>query len=385
MFGALNLLTALACAQLIPLEEKDMGEVTAGVGLALNDVMFIGAPNASIQLTFDTDIGADGGFVDHIAIHGGRNAFSSETSYNTCLESPSIVNCEGATVGDLSNLSAVANRINFNVATEANTNYIDLAWPTNNAADDTGIDIQFRLVTFGEVSPDDTPRPYADGFFADITWWRLQNIKLTGSAVRLWGSRELSSSVKEVDPLTGVPSTTNYNGGKPVGLGFAGLVNATLDIAASVANSDAIREDEPYKKFPGGGTANDTYGTGPHGRGGVILANGITVSNLGLGFFPYMPLSFGSIDDPTPGEAPNFYIEVPSLPNDPTITAAFYNRTQHPKANISIQQLALGNNASNTDFFFLGDASGAQKAMNIQGLNIQHLRIQTCGNGGAGC
>lgn len=373
-------------AAMTALDDNELSDVSGGLGIILNEVEFIGDPNASIQLTFDTSLGSDAGFIDHIALFGSNSSAA-------CRANPTTAACEGFTVGNINNPGSVNDRINLDVVTDVGANagsditYIELRWPTTSIGEPTGFDLQFRVVTTGiaNTANGDSARPYADSFFADSTWWKIQNVKLEDTWLRAWGSGPLRSSVKYVNPITGVPDNARqFNDGDNLGVVFAGMLNLSFDLEASVASAVGVREDEPYRKFPGGGSGTNSPSTNP---ASIIRLSDARIENLSLGFYPYLPLSFGSIAPTVAGEAPNFYLEMPSLPNDPTILAAFYNRTINPKANISIQQITLGvdGTASPAPFNFGHSTVSSQSAFEVNGLNIQHLRIQTCGNGDAGC
>jgi hypothetical protein len=366
-----------------------MGVISAGIGIALNDVTFIGDPNASLQLTFDSAVGgvadSDSGFLDHIAL------FGSSTSGTSCDASPTVggvinPDCKGINVGDLGNLSLVANRINLDFRTESGTTFMELAWPTAAAGESTGIDLHFRVVTSGTK----TGLGFTDDFFADVTWWRIQNIKLQGSALRMWGSGVLNNKVVEVDSTTGLPTAAPYNGGVAVGMGMATTINAEFDLVASVASSDVANQNEQYKKFPGGGSGDDSgrfnggLGNANHAdnKSRVELEN-VSIQNLTMGFFNDLPLVFGSIDRTSGGndKAPDFYIEAPMVPNDTGasgIATLFYANS--PKANISIDRVQLGTSSSGSNVPFYAGQSAAKPAVSITGLRIQHLRIETNAN-----
>jgi len=367
-----------------------MVDISAGLGIALNDIEFIGDANANIQLTFDTNIGSDAGYIDHIALFGSNN------NGNACRNNPSLANCNGLQVGDLSDFGNAAKRINLDFKTESGITFAELLWPTDAAGESTGIDLQFRLVTTGVKAG----LGFTDDFFADITWVKARNIKLEDTSFRLWGSGPLDSSIKTVDTTTGLPTATAYNSGAKLGVVSSGIINASFDLDIDYANSRAITQSEQYKKFPCTSCGWDTAADTPRNLEGAVTFPqsqtkliGVKIENLRLGYYPYLPTVVGSIERSGASNAPDFFVETPMIPNNSAIYCSIYDAgggcggVASTKANISIQRIQMGTPSSNpadpqyATPFFLGHSSNTSRpALEMTGVRVQHLRIETNAN-----
>ena len=173
---------------------------------------------------------------------------------------------------------------------------------------------------------------------------QARNIRLPGTEVRVWSD------------------STN-------GVSFAGNVNLTIDeLNIDYSNSrafDTINNSfEAFAPNSGGdGPRSGSGGFNGNADGstqGLINLTDIKVANLGLGVFPYLPLTFGSIDNGV-GNQPGFFVEIPLLSQSDS--ANFYANV--PKTDISIGGFQLGDGINNN----IGSAE-------ITGVRIQHLRIE---------
>ena len=350
-------------AQLQALDEAELADVSGQVGIVLDDVAIIGDPDASVQLSFDTDLSADSGYIDHVSIYGSdSNAASCNPANPSAL--PSIAGCNGVDIG------TAADPIVLDVGFASSTSYIELRLP--GASSQSGIDLNFRAVVAGQGFDKNNSGTVEASeqnlVFADTTWWRIKNLKLPNTSMRLWSNN--------TQLRTGASGFAN--GGQPIGLSIETVTNLTADeLYFDAANSRNYNSSTAtYQAFAPNST-NDGPRSGSSGFAGnsdgrlkgVMRLSNVSITNMRLGWFPLLPLHFGSIDKGA-STKPEFYLEMPLLPNVASTYNAFYAL---PKANISIGSVEMGtatSAAGDTNLYNVGSLS-------IQGLRVQHLRIQT--------
>jgi hypothetical protein len=354
---------SVCSAQLQPMDDSDLEQVSGQLGIVLDGVKLIGDTDTNLQLSFDTDIAADGGTLDNVSIVGSGNG--SACNAWDAANLPSLGSCNGINIG------SSTDPITFDVNTESGVSYIELKTPT---AWTRGIDLNFRLVAYGQGFDKDgsgTISPAESNLiFADPVWVQAKNIRIPDSYIRVWSN---NTNLKE-------GASGFVNGGDDVGASFAGNLNLTIgELNIDYSNSRGYNTiTQSYEAFaPNSGvTASSTTGDGPLSGSGFVSTNGnsngstrgllkltnISISNLSMGVFPYMPLHFGSLDNGV-GNQPGFFVEVPMLSNDPTLYNDFYANV--PKTNISVGSFQLGDGANRN----IGSA-------NLTGVRIQHLKVE---------
>lgn len=351
---------SVCSAQLQPMDDDDLEQVSGQVGIVLDGIKLVADPDANLQLSFDTDIAADGGTIDNVSIVGSGTAGSACNSWDNA-NLPTLGSCNGISIG------TSTNPITFDVGTASGASYLELKFPggvagspsTNGAGSitfdetgwGTGIDLNFRLVAYGQGFDKDGSGAISTAesnlIFADPVWVQAKDIKAPGSELRMW-----SDATK--------------------GASFASNINLTIDeLNIDYSNSRAYNTiTQSYEAFaPNSGGDGPRSGTGAFSGSadgstrGLIKLTDIRVANLGLGVFPSSGLTFGSIHNGASSQ-PGFYLEMPAWTAAQTNGGAGYYATV-PKTDISIGGFQLGDGANNN----IGSAT-------ITGVRIQHLRIE---------
>ena len=357
---------SVCTAQLQPMDDEDLEQVSGQVGIVLDGIKIVGDTDANLQLSFDTDIAADGGTIDNVSVVGSGNGASCDSFNAGAL--PSLGSCNGISIGTSSD------PITLDVLTDQGSTFIELKLPGDatgpseagsggNFSFDysgwgTGIDVNFRLVAFGQgFNQDNSPGPLSTAesnlIFADPVWIQAKNIRAPGTELRVFAD------------------ATN-------GVSFAGNVNLSIDeLSIDYANSRSFDTvNNSFEAFAPNSTGDGPRSGSGFGSGsntsdgsvqGVIKLGDIKVANLSLGAFPYLPLTFGSI--PNGSDQPGFFVEIPLLA--PENAAAFYANV--PKTDISIGTFELGSLGSEAD----GDPlSLLQQPFNVGSAEITGIRIQ---------
>ena len=347
------------------LDDSSLSEVSAqsSIGLILDDVQIHGDSNANLQLSFDTNLGGDdSAFFDHVSIYGSDSGAA-------CDENPSITACSGVDIGSFSN------PIELNLGTEENITFLELKWVDSQAGVDSGMDIQTRFTTVTPGTSGVGESSSSTSYKIDTSWLFLQDLTLADSSIRLFSSDALDTFEVGND---GLISNNRINGENPIGLGFTGLINTSfsffIDAGTDLGFGGTGPTPETQKLAP---FSSDDR---PRHRGTSNSANAsegflifdAQLENLAIGYYPYLPLRFGSIDRNNGGTAnrPDFFLEVPIVPNDPGIYNAFY--ANQPKANIQLNNITLGHDVSGNPYN-VGSAT-------LRDIRIQHLRIETNGS-----
>lgn len=320
-------------AELRPLDNSELELVTGQLGLIVNDFKFFGHADANIQLTFDTSLADDSGYMDHISIYG------SDSSAG-CHTNPTIAGCSGLSIGTASD------PMRLNIKTASGYSYLEFLFPQNRSSE-SGIDADFRVLT----------NTYNSTGKIDISWVSIRDLKLAGTSMKLWSH----------DVLTG------YNGDNPLGASIENILNANFNLNVDFANSRATSNE--YEKLAPHST-NDT----PKGDDkGILKLVNVDISNMRLGFFPTLPVTAGTInrDQGQPDHdvsicssaicAPDLYLEMPSLPNNAATYNAYYATS---RATVKVDQVFIG--ASGGSAYNVGSAE-------IRDIRIQHLRLETRG------
>lgn len=337
-----KLLSTLICtiplyahAELTALDESDLENISGQLGILIDDFKFFGHPDANIQLTFDTSLAEDSGYIDHISIYGSD---SSPTCINAATPFSS---CSGLSVG------TVSDPIQFDIKNSSGISYVELLLPQNRSSE-SGIDADFRVLT----------NTYQSTGKIDISWVSIRDLKLAGTSMKLWSHG----------------SAAGVNGGQPLGMSMESVLNARLDLAIDFGNSRAVNNE--YEKLPPHST-NDTPGGD---NKGILRLVGLELSEMRLGLFPHLPVTAGTINrdlgqaghDPTlcsaAACAPDLYVEMPVVPNDPVVWGALYST---PRASITIDEFYMGSTSGGTPHL-IGSAE-------IRDVRIQHIRLETRG------
>ena len=405
---------SVCSAQLQPMDDGDLEQVTGQFGIVLDGIKMVADPSANLHLSFDTDIAADGGVIDNASIVGSGGCDSWTAGAVT------LAGCNGISIGTF------ANPATFDVVSLADptgqnpalTSAIVLGLPgsatgPSNAGSGgafnfdysgwgSGVDLNFRLVVYGQGFDKngngvDTGTP-GDGLeageenliFADAAWVQVKNLRLPGTELMVWSNNTDVQTGAQTGPGTFV------DGGADLGVSFATKVNLSIgELNIDLANSRAYDSlNESYEAFApnstGDGPRSGSGFTGSDGSvQGLIKLTDIEVTNLSLGVFPYMPLHFGSIDNGA-GNKPGFFVEMPMLSSNPTVYNEFY--TNVAKADISIGgfQLGrfgtgttsvvsageLGNPVANGGSYIPTQTGYSIGSAAITGLRVQHLRIE---------
>ena len=373
---------SVCTAQLQPMDDEDLEQVSGQVGIVLDGIKIVGDTDANLQLSFDTDITADGGTIDNVSVVGSGNGASCDSFNAGAL--PSLGSCNGISIGTSSD------PITLDVLTDQGSTFIELKLPGDatgpseagsggNFSFDysgwgTGIDVNFRLVAFGQGFDQDNSGTLStaesNSIFADPVWIQAKNIRAPGTELRVFAD------------------ATN-------GVSFAGNVNLSIDeLSIDYANSRSFDTvNNSFEAFAPNSTGDGPRSGSGFGSGsntsdgsvqGVIKLGDIKVANLSLGVFPGSGLSFGSIDnpgnDPLTGKRnqPGFYLEMPAWTAAQACgtcavgsTDGYYGSV--PKTDISIGRFELGSLGSEA----AGDPlSLLQQPFNVGSAEITGIRIQ---------
>lgn len=372
VFALIALCAQTACGQLVPMDDETLSDVHGQIGIVLNDVEIIGSPNSSLQLTFDSNLSSDSAYIDHIALYG-------SDSSATCAANPSIAVCEGVDIGTFSD------PITFDIVTEnpSSPTYIEQKLPGK--ASQSGIDLQFRLLVTGRGYDEDgngvVSAIESNNLFADVTWVNIKDLKIYDTGIKLWSSPNMPSG-RQTNPLS--PDNFAIPGGAAGAIGMALESTANISLGSLEVNTRNSRgfniKNETYKAFAPFSTFDTVDKSEDSDRGAIKLSD-VEITNLQTGWFPHMPLFFGSINrDGTSTNAadgcnassecaPGFFVATPVLPNIPAVYNEFYNDI--PKANVSIGAIQLGKDLSD-NIFDLG-------SIEVRGIRVQHLRLEING------
>jgi hypothetical protein len=334
---------SVCSAQLQPMDDGDLEQVSGQVGIVLDGLKLVADPYANLQLSFDTDIAADGGSFDNVSIVGSGNGAACDAWNNGAL--PSLGGCNGINIG------SSTDPITFDVDTESGVSYIQLKTPTTWTS---GIDLNFRLVAYGQGfdknNSGTVDATESNLIFADPVWVQAKGIRLPSTELRVW-----SDSTK--------------------GFSFKGNINLSIDeLNIDYSNSRPYNTiTQSYEAFApnsgGDGPRSGSGFTGADGsKQGVIKLTDISVTNLALGVFPSSGLTFGSIDNGVSNQ-PGFYVDMPLWTATQANGATGYY-AEVPKTDISIGGFELGRTVADP---LLGYSIGPAA---ITGVRIQHLRIE---------